>query len=252
MRIQEHAHAFNIISKDGLTIEVVLSIRFHPKVELLGVLHQEVGPDYLNLIVIPEVQALARSTFGAYTPEEMYPTKRTLIEETLSRATSQVSERYVVLDDLLVKEIKLPPLIKTSIEKKRVEQQNALAMSFRIQREEQEVVRKIIEAGGTAKANALLHPTLNEDLLRYRGIDATLQLASSNNAKVIVIGNNDGLPLILDPSKITPDSPSTKTTPSTTSLVEPKPPESDPSGTADKTPSPAPAPSGVAGISIAP
>lgn len=200
VRIQQVSHTFDIISKDGLEVKVTLSIRYRPRIELLGVLHKEVGPNYVNTIVIPEVQALARSTFGAYTPEEMYTTKRSLIEETLHGAVGKVGERYVSLDDLLVKEIKLPPLLQTAIENKLVEQQNSLAMQFRIDREKQEAERKVIEGGGVAKFNDLVRPGLGEDILRYKGIEATLKLSESPNAKVVVIGDKNGLPLILDTS----------------------------------------------------
>lgn len=200
VRIQQVSHTFDIISKDGLEVKVTLSIRYRPRIELLGVLHKEVGPNYVNTIVIPEVQALARATFGAYTPEEMYTTKRSLIEETLHGAVGKVGERYVALDDLLVKEIKLPPLLQTAIENKLVEQQNSLAMQFRIEREKQEAERKIIEGGGVAKFNELVRPGLGEDILRYKGIEATLKLSESPNAKVVVIGDKNGLPLILDTS----------------------------------------------------
>lgn len=215
VRIQQVSHTFDIISKDGLAVKVTLSIRYRPRIELLGVLHKEVGPNYVETIVIPEVQALARSTFGAYTPEEMYTTKRSLIEETLHGAVGKVGERYVSLDDLLVKEIKLPALLQTAIENKLIEQQNSLAMQFRIERERQEAERKIIEGGGVAKFNELVRPGLGEDILRYKGIEATLKLSESTNAKVVVIGDKNGLPLILDtsiaPGGARPGSPAAST-----------------------------------------
>lgn len=221
VRIQQVSHTFDIISKDGLEVKVTLSIRYRPRIELLGILHKEVGPDYVNTIVIPEVQALARATFGAYTPEEMYTTKRSLIEETLHRAVGQVGERYVSLDDLLVKEIKLPPLLQTAIENKLIEQQNSLAMQFRIEREKQEAERKIIEGGGVAKFNELVRPGLGEDILRYKGIEATLKLSESANAKVVVIGDKNGLPLILDTS-IAPGAARPATGAASTATAAPK------------------------------
>jgi regulator of protease activity HflC (stomatin/prohibitin superfamily) len=99
-----------------------------------------------------------------------------------------------------VKEIKLPPALQKSIESKLVEQQSSLAMEFRIARERLEAERKVIEAGGVEKFNRTVAPTLTSDLLRYRGIEATLKLAESTNAKVVVVGGagTQGLPLILD------------------------------------------------------
>ena len=200
VRLHQVSHSFSVISRDGLEVGVTLSVRYRPKIELLGVLHQEVGPEYVEKIVLPEIQALVRMTFGEFTPEEMYTTKRTLIEQTLLSAVTQIGDRYLVLDDLLVKEIKLPPALQKSIESKLVEQQSSLAMEFRIARERLEAERKVIEAGGVEKFNRTVAPTLTSDLLRYRGIEATLKLAESTNAKVVVVGGagTQGLPLILD------------------------------------------------------
>ncbi len=206
VRLQQVSHSFGVISREGLEIGVHLSVRYRPKIELLGVLHQEVGPEYVEKIVLPEIQALVRITFGEFTPEEMYTTKRTLIEQTLLSAVTQIGDRYLVLDDLLVKEIKLPAALQKSIESKLVEQQNSLAMEYRIARERLEAERKVIEAGGVEKFNRTVAPTLTSDLLRYRGIEATLKLAESTNAKVVVVGGagTQGLPLILDTGGATP------------------------------------------------
>lgn len=206
VRLHQVSHSFSVISREGLEIGVTLSVRYRPKLALLGVLHQEVGPDYVEKIVLPEIQALVRITFGEFTPEEMYTTKRTLIEQTLLSAVTQIGDRYLVLDDLLVKEIRLPVALQKSIEAKLVDQQSSLAMEFRIARERLEAERKVIEAGGVEKFNRTVAPTLTSDLLRYRGIEATLKLAESTNAKVVVVGGagSQGLPLILDTGGATP------------------------------------------------
>jgi regulator of protease activity HflC (stomatin/prohibitin superfamily) len=198
VRVQQVEHNFHVLSSNGLDISVVVSIRYRPKVELLGVLHKEVGPEYVEKIVIPEVQALVRQVFGQYTPEEIYTTKRSLIEQTLQEALGQIAEKYVSLDDLLLKAIILPPAIEAAIEAKLVEEQRALEMKFRIEREKQEAERKVIEAEGVDVAQQIIGQSLSSMLLSYKGIEATLNLAMSHNAKVVVVGGNNGLPLILN------------------------------------------------------
>ncbi len=199
VRVQQVEHSFSVISSNGLEVAVTVSIRFKPKVELLGVLHKEVGPDYLQKIVIPEVQALVREVFGQFTPEEMYTTKRSLIEETLQGALGEVGEKYVALDDLLIKSILLPPGLQVAIESKLVEEQRSLEMKFRIERERQEADRKVIEAEGVDQSQEIIARSLTEPLLRYKGIEATVALASSANAKLVVMGSpSGGLPLLFD------------------------------------------------------
>ncbi|MHB8522432.1 MAG: prohibitin family protein [Limisphaerales bacterium] len=198
VRVQQMEHFFHVISSNGLDVTITVSIRYHPKIELLGVLHKEVGPEYLQKIVIPEVQALVREVFGQYTPEEMYTTKRSLIEQTLQGALGKIAEKYVVLDDLLIKTIVLPPSIEAAIEAKLVEEQRSLEMKFRIEREKSEAERKVIEAGGVDESQEIIGRSLTDQLLVYKGIEATLALAASQNAKVVVIGGKNGMPIILD------------------------------------------------------
>jgi regulator of protease activity HflC (stomatin/prohibitin superfamily) len=198
VRIQQIEHSFPVISSNGLTVLVTCSIRYQPKVELLGVLHKEIGPLYLEKIVLPEVQSLIRETFGHFTPEEMYTTKRSLVEQALQSALRNMREEYVELNDLLIKTITLPSHLQAAIEGKLVEEQHVLEMKFRIEREKFEAERKIIEAEGVKAAQALIGQTITDQLLAYKGIEATLKLAESPNAKVVVIGGKNGLPVILD------------------------------------------------------
>lgn len=198
VRIQQRDHSFSVISTNGLSIAVDVSIRFRPKTPLLGILHKQVGPDYVLKIVLPEVQALIRDMFGQYTPDEMYTTKRSLIQDSLSRAVGEIGEKFLAVDDLLIKSIRLPPSIQDAIEAKLTQEQRQLEMQFRIGREQLEVERKIIESLGISAYNEIVGRSLNDPLLTFKGIDATLELAKSPNAKIVVIGSKSGLPLILD------------------------------------------------------
>jgi regulator of protease activity HflC (stomatin/prohibitin superfamily) len=213
VRVQQIEHAFHVLSSNGLSLEVTLSIRYHPRVQLLGILHREVGPDYMDKIVVPEVQALAREVFGRYSPEEIYTTKRSLIEQTMQGAIRNIAEKYVELDDLLIKSITLPPMIQAAIQAKLVEEQRALEMRFRIARELQEADRKVIEAEGVNQAQTIIRRSLNDQILQYKGIEATLALSTSQNAKLVVVGGKDGMPLILNTESVAPNEPPVELSP---------------------------------------
>jgi prohibitin 1 len=76
------------------------------------------------------------------------------------------------------------------------EQENQ-RMQFVLTKEMQEADRKRIEAQGIADFQNIVAKGISEQLLRWKGIEATEKLVGSTNAKVIVDGK-DGLPLILD------------------------------------------------------
>ena len=202
VRYQTVAHQMEALSSKGLRIKVSLGIRYRPEIQVLGVLHQEVGPDYLKKIIIPEVEAKLRAILGQYDAEEIYTSKKGVVQEVVNESLAQVSQRYVKIDNVMITNIELPERIKAAIEGKLEEQQISEAYVYRLAREEKEAERKRIEAGGIRTYNSMVDASLNERLLRWKGVEATLELAKSPNSKVIIIGSGkDGLPVILDTNK---------------------------------------------------
>jgi len=206
-----------------------------PRLNLLGLLQKKIGPDYANKIVIPQVQSLVRRVFGQYTPEEIYTTKRQIIETTLESAVQELGENYVSLDDLLVMSIELPPTIQNAIQSKLVQQQASEEMRFRISRETQEKERKLIEAEGIYNYNQKVRESLQStdgndvsSFLKFKGIDATVDLAKSPNTKVIVVGASDRMPLIMDTGAMSSPSLLPSAAPSPSAFPSPSPSSSPP------------------------
>lgn len=198
LRVQQIEHEFDALTSRGLNVKVTLSIRFQPRQDLLGVLHRAVGPEYTQKVVIPEIHAMVRNIFGRFTAEEIYTTQRALIQSTLQTSRTEVEQQFIHVDDVLIKTITLPPKLLDAIESKLTQEQKFLEMTYVIQKEELEAERRIIEAEGINTAQQIISETLDDKMLRYRGIEATLQLSKSHNAKVILIGGENGLPLILN------------------------------------------------------
>ncbi len=206
VRYQKVDRLFSVLSKDGLEIAVQTTVRFKPVDKLIGRLHQQIGPDYVETIVIPEVGQAVRTTIGKYRPEELYTSEFDEIQQNILRlARAQVRERFVLLDDIQIQTITLPRSVATAIQHKLEEEQTSLEMTFRISRERQEAERKKIEAEGIKAYQDIVASGLNNALLQYKGIDATLELAKSPNSKVVIIGaGKDGLPMILGADAFAP------------------------------------------------
>jgi regulator of protease activity HflC (stomatin/prohibitin superfamily) len=188
-----------VLSANGLTIRTELSYRYRPIQEKIGVLHNNVGENYHERIVIPEIRSATREVIGKYLPEELYSSKRDSIQtEIFDLAAKRIQEKNIALDAVLIRDVGLPDKLKQAIERKLQEEQSSLEYEFRLTRAEKEAERQRIEAEGKAAANRILSQSLTDKVLRDKGIEATLRLAESPNAKVIVVGGGDeGLPLIL-------------------------------------------------------
>jgi regulator of protease activity HflC (stomatin/prohibitin superfamily) len=202
-RQQEIAEEMNVLSSNGLEISVDVSAWYRPEYGKLGLLHSKIGNDYLRRIVIPALRASARSVIGRYTPEQIYSTKRDVIqEEIFIEAKIILEDKYVDMIQILIRSIILPPTIKSAIESKLKQEQESLEYEFKLEKAQKEAERQRIDAMGKAKANEILSASLTDKILREKGISATLELAKSPNAKVVIIGNSkDGMPIILGGDK---------------------------------------------------
>jgi len=203
VRQQEVSEKMSVLSSNGLEISLDISMWYQPVSSKIGALHQEKGMDYLNSIVRPSIRSATRSVIGRYTPEQIYSTKRDAIQEEIYIETRDILvNQYIQLNEVLVRDVTLPPTIKTAIEKKLKQEQESLEYEFKIIKETKEAERRKIDAEGKAEANRILNASLTSNILKEKGIEATVKLAESPNAKVVIIGNSaDGMPIILGDSK---------------------------------------------------
>lgn len=189
----------DVLSVNGLEIKVDATVWYQPESNNLGKLHQEKGENYVDRILAPAISAAAREVVGRYTPEQLYSSKRDIIQkEILEETINGVKDQYIQVNRVLVKDVTLPPTIKDAIERKLKQEQESLEYEFRLTKAKQEAERQRIDAEGKARANRILSASLTDKILQEKGIEATLKLSESANSKVIVIGSGkNGMPIIL-------------------------------------------------------
>ncbi|MFT6856433.1 MAG: regulator of protease activity HflC (stomatin/prohibitin superfamily) [Cyclobacteriaceae bacterium] len=199
---QKAEESMDILDKNGLSINVDITIRFNPIPTRIGYLHERFGKAYIGSLVIPEVRSAVRQVMGRYTAEEIYSTKRAEVETTIIQETDKTlsnENNNILMNALLIRSINLPKNIKNAIENKLQQEQEALAYEYKLNKERSEAERKQIAADGEAIANKIINSSLTDNLLKMRGIEATQELSKSPNSKIIIIGGGkDGLPLILN------------------------------------------------------
>ena len=197
-RVKITLHELDVLTSSGLPIKLSLAVRYQVTYDLLGILHQQVGPDYPNKIILPQIESVLRRNIGQYTPEDIYTNRAGVLSKIISLALEEVGRRFIQVDDIIIRSVQLPEGVQKSIETKLVNEQQFLAYKFRLKMEAEEATRKGIEAEGIAAYQKTISKTLNDKLVQWQGIQATLELAKSPNSKVIVIGaGKAGLPIIL-------------------------------------------------------
>ena len=215
LRLQSITETYNAISSDGVSLAATLIVRFRLQRDAVPVIHQSIGRENLQLLAKPGIGSLTREVIAQYTAEQVYSTARQEIQEKIrSLAEDSLSQKMmeregdepyrvslrdtVILYDTLVQSIELPPLVVNAINRKTEQYYISEEFKFRVEREKRESERKKIEAEGIREFQTIVSQGISDSYLRWRGIEATLQLAQSTNSKVVIIGSaKDGLPLIL-------------------------------------------------------
>ncbi len=201
VQTQSVKESANVPSNEGLILALDTSLLFRLDKNKAAYVYQTVGADYAEKIVEPTLRAAIRASTSAHTANALYTNARELVQQQIQdELTAQLAPRGVIVENVLLRDVQLPAMLKGSIEAKQQAEQDALRMSFILQKEKQEAERKRIEAQGIADFQKIVATGISAQLLEWKGIEATEKLALSANAKVVIIGNpKNGLPLVLEP-----------------------------------------------------
>ena len=191
-RKQVALHEFEVLTAKGLSVKLSLAIRYQPEVEMLGVLHQRIGPDYAQRVIIPQVESVMRKQLGQYVAEDIYTNKDGLLTRAILAALDEVGRNYIQVEDIIIRSIQLPDKLKTAIEDKLTQEEMLKSYEFRMETARKEAERLTIEAEGHKKHNAIVSETLTDKVLQREQIAAMRDLAKSPNAKTLIMGDGSG------------------------------------------------------------
>jgi len=184
------------LTADGLPVQAEISYRYRPTFDSIGLIHKNLGLGYKNIIIIPHVTSATRDVVSRYRVDALFSTSRKDIQDAmLKQVKAQVDSLYpLTILDLVVRDIKIEKTVEDAIANKLVQEQEMLAYNFILQKEQKELERKLIEARGIK----LFRDASGINIMQWKGIEATRELAKSPNTKVIVLGQDGGkLPFFL-------------------------------------------------------
>ncbi len=200
IKTQEVKEVMDVPSKEGLTVKLELSVLFHLDPEKAAEVYKTVGENYVSVILEPQFRSVARGVTAGYEAKALYTSEREMLAQIIMTDLQKiVGPRGIIVESSPLRQITLPPGLTAAIEEKLRAEQESQRMQFVLAKERQEADRKRIEAQGISDFQNIVAKGISDQLLRWKGIEATEKLANSQNTKVIVIGaGKDGLPLILD------------------------------------------------------
>ncbi|MBI2067870.1 MAG: prohibitin family protein [Deltaproteobacteria bacterium] len=199
IRTQQIEEAANVPSKEGLSVTLDASLLFSLNPEKAAEVYRTIGPDYTRVVVVPQARSVVRGVTASYEAKALYTSERSLMsDEIYKQLAPLMEERGITIEKVLLRNVTLPQILSTAIEKKLEAEQQSEQMKFVLDKEKQEADRKRVEAQGIADFQRIVTSGLTPFFLTWKGIEATAKLADSQNTKVVVIGSGkDGLPIIL-------------------------------------------------------
>ena len=201
VRTQELKETASVPSNEGLIMTLDASLIFKMRPESAPEVFRTLGRTYVETIVEPNLRSAIRSATAAHTANALYTGAREEVAKQIrTELAAQLTPRGIEVENVLLRDVQLPPTLKASIEAKQRSEQEALQMNFVLQKEKQEAERKRIEAQGIADYQRIVAQGLSPQILAWKGIEATEKLATSPNSKIVMIGRSStGLPLIMEP-----------------------------------------------------
>jgi regulator of protease activity HflC (stomatin/prohibitin superfamily) len=198
-RTQEIKELMNVPSKEGLSVELEISVLFHLSFENANKIYKSVGENYVEKILVPQFRSVVRGVTASYDARALYTAEREILAKQIETDLARlVDPRGITIEAAPLRQIILPAGLTASIEEKLKAEQESQRMQFILQRETQEAERKRIEAQGIADFQDIVSKGISDQLLKWKGIEATEKLANSSNSKVVIIGSGkEGLPIIL-------------------------------------------------------
>ena len=199
VRTQELTESAETPSREGLIINLDVSLLYHINPSKAVDIYKTVGLNYRDIIVDPQLRSSIREITASYDTRALYSAERDKIAKEIFALVSKITQdRGIIVEQVLLRKIQLPSVVANAIQEKLKREQKAEQMKFVLLKEKQEAERKTIEAEGISSFQRIVTQGISPQLLTWKGIEATEKLSTSANTKVIVIGNQKGLPLILN------------------------------------------------------
>ena len=191
----------SVPSNEGLMLSLDTTFQYRLDRDKASEVFQKIGMNYVEKVIEPNVRSAVREVTASHNANALYTSAREEVAEKIQQALVQnLAPQGIIVERVLLRDVQLPAMLKTSIEAKQQAEQDALRMSFILQKEKQEAERKRIEAQGIADFQKIVAAGISAQLLEWKGIEATEKLAMSANTKIVMIGNSkSGLPLIFEP-----------------------------------------------------
>jgi regulator of protease activity HflC (stomatin/prohibitin superfamily) len=161
-------------------------------------MYKTVGRNFELVVIDPQLRSAIRDVTAEYEAKFLYSASREVVAQNMFKHMKiALGPRGVEAEQVLLRNVQLPPLLTAAIQEKLQAEQQSQRMRFVLDRERQEADRKRVEAQGIADFQTIVAKGISPELLKWKAIEVASELSKSPNAKIVVLGDKSGLPIIL-------------------------------------------------------
>jgi prohibitin 1 len=185
-------------TSEGLIVNLDVSLLFRLQPEAAARVYKTIGRRFEGVVIDPQLRSIIRDVTAEYEAKFLYSASRELVAQNMFKhVRAALAPRGIEAEQGLLRAVALPPLLATAIQEKLQAEQQAQRMRFVLDRERQEAERKRVEAQGIADFQTIVARGISSELLKWKAIEVAHELSKSPNAKLVILGDKTGLPIIL-------------------------------------------------------
>lgn len=196
--VSNKGNQIHSLSKDGLPINIDIAVLYRVKPDKAAELVKQYGYDFDERIIKQIIRTSVRDSISTMDSATVYQERQKLQDSIAKEVKGQLEQRFIILEDILIRDIRLPQSVVEAIEQKRRAYEEAQKMQFLLEKEKLEAERKKVEAEGIAKANQIIANSLTKEYLSWKFIENIQEYAKSQNNTIILIPYDSKLTPILN------------------------------------------------------
>lgn len=139
-------------SKDLQTVDTVIALNYHPAIESVNKLYQEIGSDFEARVIDPAIQESVKATTALFAAQDLIEQRPKVKEEIKKHLFDRLSPKYIIIDDFSIVNFDFSENYERAVEQKQVAQQQALKAENELKRIKIEAEQRIAQAEAEAKA----------------------------------------------------------------------------------------------------
>ena len=160
--------SIDALTSEGLTVKLDITVFYHLVEDSASDVFKELGVDYQEKIIRPEIRSAIREVVAGYDSKSIYSDKRDEIITTIrQKMTDNIEPRGIAIEQVLLRNVILPAKLDASIQEKLQAEQESQRYDFIIEKERKEADRKRIEAEGQRDAQKTINESLTKEYLNY-------------------------------------------------------------------------------------